>query len=130
MDFAGRWNHYAFTKDADANTMSIYHNGQLLVEVNDANAALDPMFGTPVGMFYVGTRHLWWGWYVGKIDDFQVYNYILSPEEIAYLATDGTGGLFILLETPTNMYDVAPNIINFKDFVKFAENWLEEKLWP
>jgi hypothetical protein len=130
MDFAGRWNHYAFTKDADANTMSIYHNGQLIVEVVDSNAALDPMFDTPVGMFYIGARHIYWGYHIGRIDDFQVYDYDLSPQEVAYLATDGTGALFIPLETPANVYDVAPNIVNFMDFAVFAENWLKEQLWP
>jgi len=130
MDFVERWNHYAFTKDADADTMRIYHNGQLVAEVVDANSALDPMFDTPVQLFYIGARHIYWGYYIGRIDDFQVYDYDLSPEEVAYLATDGTGGLFIPLETPTNVYDVAPNIVNFKDFSVFAENWLKEQLWP
>jgi hypothetical protein len=130
MDFAGRWNHYAFTKDADADTMSIYHNGQLVADVVDVNSALDPMFDTPVELFYIGARHIYWGYHIGRIDDFQVYDYDLSPEEVAYLATDGTGKLFIPLETPTNVYDVAPSIVNFNDFAVFAENWLKQKLWP
>jgi hypothetical protein len=126
--FAGQWNHYAFVKDADADVIQIYHNGQLLAEVRDVNAALDPMFATPVGTFYVGSRHASWGWYIGRIDDFQVYDYALSPAEIAYVATDGTG--FVPLDTPVNVYDVAPNIIDFKDFAILAKHWLEEQLWP
>jgi len=129
-DFAGRWNHYVFTKDASAKTISIYHNGRLVVEVVDVNSAADPMFKTPVGWFAVGARHVWWGRYIGRIDDFQVYNYVLSPQEIAWLATDGAGSLYVPLETPINLYNVAPNIVNFKDFAVFAGNWLEEKLWP
>jgi len=31
---------------------------------------------------------------------------------------------------PANLYDVAPNIINFKDFAMLADKWLEEDLWP
>jgi hypothetical protein len=129
-DFAGRWNHYVFTKDADANIIRIYHNGRLEVEVADANSAADPMFETPVGWFAVGARQVYWGHYIGKIDDFQVYGYVLSPEEIAWLATDGTGSLYVPLDRPTNLYDVAPHIIDFKDFVVFADNWLEQPLWP
>jgi len=129
-DFAGRWNHYVFTKDAGAKVMRIYHNGRLEVEVADANSAADPMFDTPVGWFAVGARHIWWGRYIGKIDDFQVYDYALSPKEIAWLATDGTGSLYVPLQTPTNLYDVAPHIVNFKDLAVFADNWLEELLWP
>ena len=129
-DFAGRWNHYVFTKDADADVMRIYHNGRLEVEVVDVNSAADPMFETPVGWFAIGARHIYWGYYIGRIDDFQVYNYVLSPKEIAWLATDGTGSLYVPLDRVTNLYDVAPNIVDFKDLVVLADNWLEELLWP
>jgi hypothetical protein len=127
LDFSGRWNHYVFTKDADANVMQIYHNGQLLVESNDPNIN-GPMFATPVGAFLVGSRNAVWGYYIGRIDDFRVYDYVLSPEEVAYLATDSSGTF--PLNTPTNLYDVAPNIINFKDFAMLADKWFEEELWP
>jgi len=126
-DFAGLWNHYVFTKDAVAGVMQIYHNGQLLVDSNDPNVN-GPMFATPVATFFVGTRHPGWGWYIGRVDDFQIYDYVLSPEEAAYLATDGSG--FFPLQTPTNLYNVAPNIINFKDFAILAGMWLEDDFWP
>jgi len=129
-DFAGRWNHYVFTKDASSDIMRIYHNGRLEVEVVDADSAADPMFETPVGWFAVGARHIYWGYYIGKIDDFQVYDYALSPEEVAWLATDGTGSLYVPLERSTNLYDVPPDVIDFKDLVVLADNWLEELLWP
>jgi hypothetical protein len=127
LDFSGRWNHYVFTKDADANVMQIYHNGQLLAESNAPNIN-GPMFATPVGTFLVGSRNAGWGYYIGRIDDFRVYNYVLSPAEVAYLATDGSGTF--PLNTPTNLYDVPPNIVNFKDFAVLANKWLEEELWP
>ncbi len=126
-NFSGQWNHYVFTKDADAGTMGLYHNGQLLAEATEVTS---PMFETPVSEFYIGARNLWWGWFIGKIDDFQVYDYALSPEEIAYLATDGTGSLYVPLAALTDLHITDPNKIDFGDYAIFAEHWLEEKYWP
>jgi len=57
----------------------------------------------------------------------------LTPEEVAYLATDGTGTIDVPLiqaVEPSNLLLSDPNKINFTDYALLANNWLEEQLWP
>ena len=78
-DWAGRWNHYAFVKDADNGSMKIYLNGNLATEKTGATA---PMSG--VGAARIGIAPDRFGdQYIGRLDDFRIYNYELSSEEIA-----------------------------------------------
>ncbi len=126
-DFGGRWNHVAFVKDTDANTMSTYHNGQLAGHFTDMNS---PFFTPPPDTFHIGTRDPTWGFWYGRIDDVRVYDYALSAEEIAYIATDGTGSIFIPMGSVANLYSSSPEIIDFKDYAEMASQWLERKHWP
>ena len=40
-----------------------------------------------------------WAMWSGRLDDFQVYDYALSAEEVAYLASDGGNCFLIPLTT-------------------------------
>jgi len=136
-DFGGRWNHYAVVKDADANAMSIYHNGAIIALWSSSDVA-KPLLATEPVVFKIGARYDDsaqqpfgpWGPWPGKIDDFRMYNYALNANEIAYLATDGTGAIYVPLAEPTNLKSSTPEIINFGDFAFFANQWLTEQLWP
>jgi len=69
--------------------------------------------------------------FFGKVDDVRLYNVALSAENIAYIATQGTG--YVPLPTEVNVYDSEPagsKAVNFKDYAMVMEKWLEEKLWP
>jgi hypothetical protein len=127
-DFAGRWNHFAVTRDGNAGTMTIYHNGQLLAE---ANSVTIEMFAPPVDTFYIGTRSQWWGWWTGRVDDFRIYDYALSAAEAAYIATRGTGSIYLPLGSPANLEKSGPpQAIDFKDYSILAQQWLTQQLWP
>ncbi|MDI9431369.1 MAG: LamG domain-containing protein [Planctomycetota bacterium] len=126
-EWAGRWNHWAFTKDirvgpeGGKGRMQIYLNGVLY----DSRMGTDsPIEG--IESFTIGTG--WYGHYDGLIDDFRIYDYVLPEAEIAYLATDGTGML------PWNL-GLAGDLdgsgtVDFDDFALLAEQWLDNPLWP
>lgn len=126
-EWTGRWNHWAFTKDTQAGedpnkgVMRIFLNGELYDSRTDANS---PISG--VSTFHIGNG--WYGGYDGLLDDFQIYDYALSQEEIAYAATNGTGIFDQDLMTEADLF--TDNEINFKDFAVLARNWLIKQLWP
>ena len=142
-DFGGRWNHWAFVKEPHA--ISFYCNGTLVGHEADTDSnqsgGLDqhiygPLFTPPATSFAIGTR--WWAYWAGRIADFQVYDYALSPAEVAYLATDGTGHIILPLVSPANLNTdgVAlptkdPNqIVDFRDLAIMGKQWHTQILWP
>jgi hypothetical protein len=62
-------------------------------------------------------------WMNGLIDEVRIYNRALSAAEIAWLA-----GYTSLVSIPADLQQ--DNVINFKDFAKLADSWLEQILWP
>jgi hypothetical protein len=126
-DFGGRWNHFAFIKDTVSDTMKTYHNGQLVADFNDANT---PFFTPPADRFHLGTRDPGWGWWYGKLDDVRAYDYALSAEEVAYIATDGTGSIYLTMGSQANLKSSTPEIIDMGDFAMIAQQWMTEQLWP
>jgi len=127
-EWAGRWNHWAFTKNCEAGTdpnsrglMQIFLNGVLYDSRTDASS---PISG--VTSYVIGSG--WYGGYDGAIDDFRIYDYALSQPEVAYIATNGTGIFDQPLMSPADLS--ADGRINFKDFAILADNWLNERLWP
>ncbi|MHC4593436.1 MAG: LamG domain-containing protein [Planctomycetota bacterium] len=119
--WSGRWNHWAFTKDAEAGKMQIFLNGVLYDSRMDATS---PVSG--ITSFQIGSG--WYGGYDGLLDDFLIYDYALSEAEVAYVATNGTGIFDVPLMSPADLN--SDNQIDFKDFCLLADNWLEEQLWP
>ena len=120
-EWAGRWNHWAFTKDARTGRMEIYLNGALYDSRSGASAPI-----TGVTSFEIGAG--WYGRYDGALDDFRIYDYALSAAEVAHVATGGTG---ILPEPPNAPADLnSDGTVNFGDFALLATHWLETNLWP
>jgi len=76
-EYKGRWNHWAFTKDAVAGTMKIYLNGSLWASSTGKYRQLS----TPVS-FRIGSNTNGQENYGGRIDDFRIYDAALSEEEI------------------------------------------------
>jgi hypothetical protein len=120
-EWFGRWNHWAFTKDADTGIMQIFLNGLLYDSRTGSHSPI-----TGVTSFEIGNG--WYGGYDGLIDDLQIYDYALTQPEIAYVATNGTGIFDQRLFTPTDLND--DNKIDFGDFALLAEHWLENQIWP
>jgi hypothetical protein len=127
IEWTGRWNHWAFTKDIRVSSggqkgrMEIYLNGRLYASRTGTDS---PIAG--VRSFEIGSG--WYGRYDGLIDDFRIYNYALSPAEVAWLATNGTG----VVEYPA---PIAANLdagsrVDLHDFALLADQWLQNTLWP
>ena len=55
--------------------------------------------------------------YFGKIDDFKVYSYALSPEEVLSMHSGGQ----LPADSPANLY--FDHIIDFRDYAEFAAQW-------
>ncbi len=126
-EWAGRWNHWAFTKDIRVGPtgrkgrMQIYLNGVLY----DSRDGTDTPI-TNITSFEIGSG--WYGHYDGLIDDFQIYDYALSPAEIAYVAT---GGLGIFHHRAASKADLDGNDeVDLRDFSILASEWLEDQSWP
>jgi beta-galactosidase len=119
--FNGVWHHLAGTYDG--NDLKLYVDNVLENTTHHTGT-----IATNFNWLGIGTTAGVAQYYNGVIDEARIYNRALDPNEVAYLATDGTG--VIPLNSLANLYDVAPHIINFKDFAMLADKWLEEELWP
>jgi 3-phytase len=117
-DWAGQWNHYAFTLDSNKAYVRIYHNGGKKAE-GSASLGVGGIqsFTIGCGIFAGGTVYE----YFGKIDDLRIYNYALSDNEVLNLASDGQK--YTPPDSPANL--VEDDVINLKDFGEFASQWLE-----
>jgi len=124
-DYGGRWNHYAFTFNGDTKTIEMWHDGQIVgAPLTDGNM---PSHLTVPEAFYIGARQLYWAHWAGAIDDFQVYDYALSGDEIAWIATDGTGQRYVPLDAPTDL--IPSNRVNFEDYSVLVDQWLDPPKW-
>ncbi|MHC4675716.1 MAG: LamG domain-containing protein, partial [Planctomycetota bacterium] len=116
------WMHVAGT--FNGNTVKCYVNGELAAENDDPNFVIlsQDTNDLSIGSMSDNDRAP----FIGAIDDVRVYNYALSAEEVAWLATDGTG--VFEFQSAANLND--DERVDFKDFAKLAANWLEGELWP
>ena len=125
----GRWNHYAFVKDANHGVMRIYHNGLLVAQNTDA---FQPMDGAGLGQSVIGAAvDGTSGYYKGRLDEFRLYDYALSHAEILHFAKGPGSELYQPLQpvlSPIDPYE--DGRISFRDFAVLAEWWLKELLWP
>jgi hypothetical protein len=127
LEWTGRWNHWAFTKDiragagASKGRMEIYLNGVLYDSRSGTTAPIDGITSFEIGQG-------WYGRYDGLMDDFQIYDYALSGPEIAYLASGGTG--LIEATTPLSADRDFNGHVDFKDYATLASQWLNSGLWP
>jgi len=120
-EWLGRWNHWAFTKDAEAGTMQIFLNGVLYDSLTGADSRISGITSFEIGFG-------WYGGYDGLIDDFRIYDYALTQPEIVHVATNGTGIFDQTLMTPADLN--GDNQIDFADFALLADQWLENQIWP
>lgn len=120
-EWTGRWNHWAFTKDTRTGRMEIYLNGMLYDSRTGADTPI-----TGITSFELGSG--WYGRYDGLIDDFRIYDYALSPAEIAHVATRGTS---VLPQQPNSPADLTTDgAVNLRDLAVLANQWLQTNLWP
>ncbi len=80
------------------------------------------------GRFVIGQSKwsLAWETIEGKIDEFRIYEYALSQNEVMSLAALSSGEF--QPDSPANL--VVDGRINFKDYAVIANDWLDEQLYP
>jgi tetratricopeptide (TPR) repeat protein len=77
-NYAGSWNHYVFIKDANEDTLTLYHNG---AKVAEGFGQMGPM--PDVNNFFVGGKMYPYADWHGRIDDVRIYSYALPQAEVA-----------------------------------------------
>jgi len=119
------WNHYAFVKNAAAGTMRIYENGVLMAQADNTTGSMEQIDQSPcrIGLDSDGQSD----GYLGKMDDFRVYSYALSQNEIIDLAL----GVDAEVQQPLVPLEISadPNPdgrIDLRDFAFIAAEWLSE----
>ncbi|MHC4624174.1 MAG: LamG-like jellyroll fold domain-containing protein [Planctomycetota bacterium] len=79
--WAGKWDHYIFVKDADAGLQRIYLNGKMVAEKTEATA---PMTGIDCARIGIAPDRFG-DQYIGRLDDLRIYSYALSADDAAAL---------------------------------------------
>jgi hypothetical protein len=80
-EWAGRWNHYVFVKDADEGYQRIYVNGRLVAEKTDSRSSMAGVETARIGI----APDRFGDQYIGKLDDIRIYDRALSIEQIRQL---------------------------------------------
>jgi hypothetical protein len=90
---ADRLHHYALTYDGDTGLMEIYKDNTLLASALQAKEAVLP-WGS-IQNFEIGALSFdsWWGG--GVVDDFAMWNQVLTAEERTIVYTQGVDGLAV-----------------------------------
>jgi len=119
------WVHVAGSYDGD--TVKVYVNGRLADSDSiGAEIIIVDSNGLAIGDAVDVDRA-----FIGKVDDVRVYDVALSDENVAYIATQGSG--YVPLQSDVNIYDAeaaGSKAVNFKDLAELMTAWLEQKLWP
>ncbi|MCJ7729878.1 MAG: LamG domain-containing protein [Sedimentisphaerales bacterium] len=130
-NFAGTWQHYAFVRDGDANRMRIYQNGEMIAEANKLSGPM-LMPGVAIEHFRMGRMNQGSESYLGKIDDFKIYDYALSDAQAGYIGTGGTGYVpFVNVANIKTNPPLTQEFVNFGDFAIIGQQWMTGPiLWP
>ncbi|HUW17846.1 MAG TPA: LamG-like jellyroll fold domain-containing protein [Sedimentisphaerales bacterium] len=140
------WHHAAVTYDANTNTHCLYIDGNSIWK-----GQFDPCIphieqdvvciGNSLNSDFPDVNTA--GGFDGDINSVRIYNRVLLPDEVCYLANEARGcqGLscYYKLISPANIVDHVYDVngperrtkqVNFRDYDVMAENWLSTILWP
>jgi len=114
------WSHLAMTWDSNAagDKFKLYVDGEFAASApGTSTATIDSSAGFAIGGYQRDaiTKQF----FHGKIDEFALYSYALSADEIAYIGNNTQ----MPPASPANLFD--DGIIDFKDFTGFAHRWLD-----
>ncbi|MHC4658915.1 MAG: LamG-like jellyroll fold domain-containing protein [Planctomycetota bacterium] len=84
-EWAGRWNHYVFVKNADEGFQRIYLNGRVVAEETDTTASMAGVETARIGI----APDRFGDQYIGKLDDIRIYDRALPAEQIKQLYLRG-----------------------------------------
>jgi hypothetical protein len=121
-DWRTDWNHYAFVKDSVNGLLRIYHNGVLVAEDEESSYSFSEGFAD----FFIGDAS--WGGqgFIGKVDDFRIYDYPLSQSEVIWIYGQSSVFQPLLSGADTDLN----NKVDFADFANVAKAWISEIYWP
>ncbi|MGA2322631.1 MAG: LamG domain-containing protein [Sedimentisphaerales bacterium] len=132
-----KWVHYAFVKSYSGKYIRVYQDGVIVAEnagrsvtgskLDDATAS--SLFTIGAWGYMSSGTSTYGGYYTGKIDDFRIYNYALSPAQVLSLALNGGAGS-ITQPLVTRANAMPDGIVNLKDFAVMANKWLQEVVYP
>jgi len=127
-----------FTYDADTFALRYYSDGYEdgMYEVRHWMPVAYPGFPQHVvrigdSASYSMKRDMETSNFIGEIDSVRIYDYMLSELEVMYVSTDGTG--IRQIPSRANLYNEEPpgsRAVNFRDYAKLADAWLEKSYWP
>lgn len=126
----GKWNHYAFVKNVNEGTLKIYHNGVMVDRAYDRDALISGDLAGNDNVIGASSSDDRDEFYKGRLDDFRIYDYALSHEEIVNLAEESSVEQPLLEELSDPSGDEK---VNFKDYAILANRWLadpEPLFWP
>ncbi|GAG35877.1 unnamed protein product, partial [marine sediment metagenome] len=115
-DWVGDWHLFAFVKDENAGTMSIYFDADVAKSKSGTAKSLVNLVDTP---FSVGARIGRDNDYIGKMDDLRVYDYALSKGKIEELFRGGDVGV----AWGPSPYDGQPDATVTADLIWKPGNW-------
>ncbi len=98
-NYAGQWNHWAFTKNAVSGEMFIYLNGELWHSGTGLHRTMEG-----ITRFVIGAAANYTGYYDGRVDDFTVWRKALDQETIA---------AYMLAEIDENHPEYAQLVLNY-----------------
>ncbi len=87
-NFEGRWNHWAFTKNATTGSMRIFLNGTSFHSGTGLNNVIEDIV-----KFSIGGASSWTNFYNGRIDEFTVLNSTLDATSVSDLMRNGVTSL-------------------------------------
>ena len=123
---SGQWYHVVATVDFDNGETKIYVDG-LLENTNTSGGTATPYIGPlNIGAWQEGSR-----FFDGLMDDFRIYDYVLTENEV--LAVAGLGTIYVPVTSPANVHDLEPitqKKVNFLDYAELTTRWLDEEEWP
>jgi hypothetical protein len=126
-----QWTFTALTVAPDLATIYMY-DGSLMLAARKYDNYIAKPWDSP---FHIADQMQYSGrFFTGAIDDVRIYNRVLSPAEIVYLAQGAsTSAEFALEPWRTNTNPIGPesdDIVNYRDFAIMADSWLTKILWP
>ena len=134
------WYHVAATYDEDANTVSIYVDGKLMLGPTNVGGPIryiSEYSESYPDYFSIGGLSLrdsedWW-YANGTIDEVRLYDYAMPHGEVVTLAEQEPAA-YHPVTSAANIYDLEAKTfkkVNFMDFATMADHWLEGPvLWP
>jgi hypothetical protein len=124
---SNEWYHVAMSADRTGASAEakIYINGNLEASNTGTASALI------LGPFCIGAYQQNSRWVDGMFDDFRVYTYALSHNEV--LSAGGLGTVYVPVTSPANISDDEPvleKVVNFKDYAALMDRFLDEDFFP